>query len=406
MRKGKEKNISAGETVLWMVITAATVFVVTSFQYTRLSLGNDGKFQFNNSSIYSGDGFKKLEKVYSILEDEYLYEFDMKKLEEGAIRGMLDALDDPYTNYFSESEAKDFLSETEGEYEGVGIYIAIDTKMKLPIVLMPIKGSPADEEGVKAGDYIKEIDGKDVSGASIEEVAAAIKGKKGTSVVIKFIRYGDNNKSEILEKTLTRRKVDLNPFDYRVIDENIAYIAFTSFDEKAYKQFKNAIKEMKQTNEIKGLIVDLRNNSGGLLSTATEIIDEILPTGVITYTVDKNNNKEYLYSDSKTLDLPVVVIVNGNSASASEIMAGAIKDYEKGDVVGTTTYGKGLVQEFKSLRDGTYVKLTICEYFAPNGEKINELGVTPDYIVEMDDEVEEDLQLEKAIEVLKGKFVD
>ena len=158
---------------------------------------------------------------------------------------------------------------------------------------------------------------------------------------------------------------------------------------------------MKKTAEIKGLIIDIRNNTGGLLSTATAIIDEILPTGIITYTVDKNGKKEYIYSDSQTLDIPVVVVVNGNSASASEIMAGAIKDYEKGNVVGTTTYGKGLVQEFKSLRDGTYVKITIAEYFSPSGQKINELGVEPDYIVENDENTEEDLQLNKAIEVIK-----
>ncbi len=393
-----DKRVSAGETILWMVITAATVFVVTSFQYTKMTLGNDGGYDTN---LYSGDNFKKLEKVLSIVEQEFLYEYDMKTLEEGAIRGMLEALDDPYTSYFNKSETESFLMESEGEYEGVGIYMALDTSVGLPIVLLPIEGSPAEEAGILPGDYIMEVDGKDVTGASLEEISSIIKGKSGSTVKMKFVRYTNEDEYEEFEKILTRRKVEINSFDYEIFDNEIAYISFSSFDEKADKQFRDAIKEMKKTAEIKGLIIDIRNNTGGLLSTATAIIDEVLPTGIITYTVDKNGKKEYIYSDSQTLDIPVVVVVNGNSASASEIMAGAIKDYEKGNVVGTTTYGKGLVQEFKSLRDGTYVKITIAEYFSPSGQKINELGVEPDYIVENDENAEEDLQLNKAIEVIK-----
>lgn len=399
MKKDNEnRRVSAGETIIWMVITAATVFVVTSFQYTRMTLGNDGGY---DTELYSGDKFKKLEKVLSIVEKEFLFEYDMEKLEEGAIRGMLEALEDPYTNYFNVNETKEFLMETEGEYEGVGMYMALDTEAGLPIVLMPIDGSPAKEAGILPGDYITEINGKSVKGVSLEEVAGTIKGISGTTVTVKFLRYTSEIEYEEFEKILTRRKVELNSFDYEVIDENIAYISFNSFDEKADKQFNDAIKEMNKNSEIKGLIIDIRDNSGGLLSTATEIIDTVLPTGVITYTVDKNDKKEYIYSDSKSLGIPVVVIVNGNSASASEIMAGAIKNYEDGAVVGETTYGKGLVQEFKSLRDGTYVKITISEYFSPSGQKINKLGVEPDYVVENNKESKEDLQLDKAIEVIK-----
>lgn len=398
MKNNNDKRVSAGETILWMVITAATVFVVTSIQYTKMTLGNDGGYDPN---LYSGDNFKKLEKVLSIVEQEFLYEYDMKTLEEGAIRGMLEALDDPYTSYFNVSETEEFLMESEGEYEGVGIYLSLDTSVGLPIVLMPIEGSPADEAGVLPGDYIIELDGKDVTGASLEEIAASIKGISGTTVTMKFLRYTSETEYEEIERTMTRRKVEINSFDYEIIDNNIAYISFSSFDEKADKQFKDAMKEMNKQAEIEGLIIDIRGNTGGLLSTATEIIDEILPTGIITYTVDKNDKKEYIYSDSQTLDIPVVVVVNGHSASASEIMAGAIKDYEKGAVVGTTTYGKGLVQEFKSLKDGTYVKITIAEYFSPSGQKINELGVEPDYIIEEEENTEEDLQLKKAIEIVK-----
>ena len=402
MENNNKKRYSRGETILWMVITAATVFVATSFQYTRMTLGSENYTDNTSTTAISGDHFKKLEKVLSVIEKDFLFEYDMEKLEEGAIKGLVDALEDPYTEYFNTSESEEFLQETEGEYEGVGIYMALDTAKDMAIVLMPIPGSPAEEAGVLPGDYIVKVDDKDVKGVSTEEIAALIKGKKETTVIVTFRRYNEDGTYEELEKTLTRRKVDLNPFSSKIIEENVGYISFTSFDEKAYSDFKNAIQSMKKETELKGLIIDLRDNPGGLLSTAAKIIDEILPTGVITYTVDKNNNKEYVYSDSRTLDIPIVVIINENSASASEIMAAAIKDYSKGAVVGTTSFGKGLVQQLKSLKDGTYLKVTISEYFSPSGQKINELGVEPNYIIEESEDSNVDLQLDKAIEVMKG----
>ena len=397
MDNKSKKYFSKGETILWMVITAATVFVATSFQYTRMTLGTE---EYVESNI-SGDRFKKLEKVLSIIEDGYLFEYDMEKLEEGAIRGLVATLEDPYTDYFDKKETEQFLMETDGEYEGIGVYITYDTEKEMTLVILPIEGSPAEEAGVLPGDYIIEVDGKDMKGISIEEVSNTIMGQRDSNVKLKFRRYTkDGSSFEDFEKIITRRKVDLNPFSYKLLENGVGYIAFTSFDEKAYKDFKNAINEMKIMGNLKGLIIDLRDNYGGLLSAAEDIADDILPTGVITYTVDKKGNKEYIYSDSNTLNLPVVVMVNENSASASEIMAAAIKDYSKGAVVGTKSYGKGLVQVFKSLKDGTYLKMTISEYFSPSGQKINELGVEPDYIVENDENSKEDKQLEKAKEVI------
>ncbi len=389
-----KKRGSAGETILWMVITAATVFVVTSFQYTKLSLGK------NEYEVSKEARFKKLEKVMANIEDEFLFEYDETELEEAAIRGLLEGLEDPYTSYFNASETESFLTETEGEYEGVGMYLSVDTSKNLPIVLLPIKKSPAEEAGVLPGDYILELDGKDVTKASPEEVAALVKGKANSTVVIKFRRYTSETEFIEFEKTLTRRKVELNPFEYEVINENIAYIKFESFDEKTSENFKNAFNEMAKQNDIKGLIIDVRNNPGGLLTTASEIIDALLPNGVITYTVDNKGEKEYIYSDSRYLDIPIVVIANENSASASEIMAAAIQDYDNGCTVGKTTYGKGLVQKFKSLGDGTYIKITIAEYFSPKGSKINEIGVIPNYEIEDDQETQQDEQLEKAVEVI------
>ncbi len=397
MDNKNNKCFSRGETILWMVITAATVFVVTSFQYTRMTLGSEN---YVETSV-SGDSLKKLEKVLSIIEEGYLFEYDMEKLEEGAIRGMVAALEDPYTDYFDKNETEQFLMETDGEYEGIGVYITYDTVKELTVVILPIEGSPAEEAGILPGDYIIEVNDKDMKGVSTEEVSNAIMGERDSNVKLKFRRYNEDGTSfEEFEKTIIRRKVDLNPFSYEFLDNGVGYISFNSFDEKAYKDFKNAVNEMKIIGNLKGLIIDLRDNYGGLLSTAEDIIDEILPTGVITYTVDKKGNEEYIYSDSNTLNIPIVVIINENSASASEIMAAAIKDYSKGAVVGTRSYGKGLVQVFKSLRDGTYLKMTISEYFSPSGQKINELGVEPDYVIENDENSKEDKQLEKAKEVI------
>ena len=394
MKDSKQKRSSAGETMLWMMITAATVFVVTSFHYTKLTLGKD------EYDVPTEARFKKLEKVMAILENEYLHEYDEVDLEEGAIRGMLEALEDPYTSYFNETETEEFLTETEGEYEGVGMYLSVDIEKNLPIVLLPIKNSPAEEAGIKPGDYILEIDGKDVTSVSLEEVAAGVKGKAQSTVTIKFRRYTSETEYEEFEKVLTRRKVEMYPFEYEVLNDNIAYIKFESFDEKATDNFRKAYKEMSASNQIKGMIVDVRNNPGGLLSTAAEIIDELLPTGVITYTVDNKGEKEYIYSNSNEIGIPIVVLTNENAASASEIMAAAIQDSPNGCTVGTTTYGKGVVQKFKALGDGTYIKLTISEYFSPSGNKIDKIGVVPDYGVIDNEETETDEQLEKALEVI------
>lgn len=396
MQDSKKKS-SAGETMLWMVITAATVFVVTSFHYTKMTLGKE-EYQIAEEAR-----FKKLEKVMAIVEDEFLYEYSEEELEEAAIRGLLDSLEDPYTNYFNEKETETFLTETEGEYEGIGVYIAVDKEKNLPIILTPIKNSPAEEAGLIPGDYIIEIDGKNLENVSVEEVSASIKGMSNTTVTLKIRRYTEESnyeEFEEFEKIIPRRKVELYPFEYEILDGNIAYIKFNSFDEQAAKNFHDAYAEMSKQANIQGLVVDIRDNPGGLLTTAMEIIDELIPAGVITYTVDKNDNKEYVYSDSKEIEIPIVVLTNENSASAAEIMAAAIQDSAKGVVVGETTYGKGVVQKFKSLGDGTYIKLTISEYFSPNGNKINDIGVIPNYEIADDPETKVDEQLQKALEVI------
>lgn len=403
MEKEEKNKVSIGTTILWMVITAIMVCCIISIKNTKEMLTSEEYYDsIFGIKTYSGE-FEKLKKVMGIIESDYLKEYDVKKLEEGAIRGMLEALGDPYTSYFDKSETESFLTETEGDYEGVGMYISIDTKKDTVIVLSPIKGSPAEEAGVKPGDYITEINGVSVVGVSLEEVASRLKGITGSTVGVKFIRYNASGDAETIEKSLPRRKVELTSFESKIIENNIAYISFASFDENVTQKFNDACYELFQKKKAKGLILDLRDNPGGLLDVAVEVADKLLPTGKIVYTVDKNGKEEVKYSDSKHINVPIIVLVNKNSASASEILSAAIKDYG-GTIIGTTTYGKGLVQEFKNLRDGTYVKVTISEYFSPNGTKINETGVIPNIEVEQDENTEKDEQLERAVIEMKKQI--
>ena len=394
-----EKNNGFIKTAMTVVATAAIVFVATSSYYiNNVAMGKD-KISYE----YDGN-FTKLKNVLSLINKDFLFDdYTMEQLEDGAIRGMLDSLDDPYTSYFDADETESFLIETEGEYEGVGMYITFGTDIEWPMVLSPLKGSPAEEAGVKAGDYIYEIDGVEIdSEATLEEVAHLLKGESGTKVSVTFIRYDEEKKQEKYTVELERRKIEVSPFEYEAKDDNIGYIKFTSFDENVDTQFKKAYKELVNDKKVKGLIIDIRDNPGGLLTAALKIADTLVPNGIITYTVDKNGNKEVEYSDSNCSKVPVVILINENSASASEILAAAVKDHGVGKIVGKTSYGKGLVQEFVSLGDGTYVKLTIAEYFSPNGTKINKVGVVPD--VEIDDNADtpEDEQLNKALEVIKN----
>ncbi len=406
MNESVSKKYSGVELVAWMGIAAMVTFCIMSYRYTKIAMQSNNTNNYDYYYQSSGDtSFKKLKKVADVLENEYLYEYDMKTLEEGAIRGMLEALNEPYTSYFDTKETEAFLTETEGEYEGVGIYIAFDEEKNKGIVLLPIKGSPAAYAGVLPGDYILEVDGESVIGVPIDEISKKIKGKAETQIIIKFERLNkETNEYESFEKTMMRQKITISPFEHKVLENNIGYIAFESFDEKAEATFKKEYNELVKDKKVKGVIIDLRNNPGGLITAAEGITDRLLPTGVITYTLDKKGNKEYLYSDSERSEVPIVLIVNKNSASASEIMAAAVKDTGVGEIVGTTTYGKGLVQKFKSLGDETYIKLTISEYFSPNGTKINKTGVVPNYEVEDNENTEEDEQLQKAIEVIKSKF--
>ena len=408
------KKFGIWQVILIIFCTSIITYTITILKVNKDIYENDGYLPqlsdvFEKEDSNDENTFEKLSKVKAVLEKKYLRDFDDKTLVDGAINGMLEALDDPYTTYFNEEDAEQFLIETEGEYEGVGIYVSYDTNKKLVIVLTPIEGSPAAEAGLLPGDYIEFVDDKEVTSSTLEEVSDMLKGKANTKVKIGIVRYDEEGKITRLEKTLTRRKINIDPVVEKVYENNIGYIKLTSFDETTYDEFYDAYKDLIKKKNVEGLIIDLRNNPGGLLDVATGIADLLVPKGKIVYTVDKQGKQEIIYSNNKKIEIPLVVIINEGSASASEVLTGAIKDYGVGKIVGVNSYGKGVVQTLLGLKDGTYIKVTTNEYFSPNGNKIDGEGVSPDVEVKLPEgidsyynlEFDDDTQLQKAIEELK-----
>jgi len=397
-----------GESTLVVVII--TMITTMLFCYVIAKTVSFVKILNNDSEIeYAVNDFSKLEKVKNIIDSAYLREYDEEKLLDATISGMLEGLDDPYAAYYNKTAFQAFYTETEGEYEGIGIYVSYDDEKHMPIIITPIVDSPAAKAGILPGDYIEYVGDLQATTATYDELVEAIKGKVGTKVKIGLLRYKEDKSFEEIELEVERKKIDINPITEEVYEGNIGYIKMTSFDEVSYDEFKKKYEDLIKNKKVEGLIIDLRNNPGGILQVCTKITDLIVPQGKIVYTVDKAGREEAIYSDKKQIEVPLVVLVNEGSASASEVFTGAVKDYGVGKIVGTKTYGKGVVQTLKSLGDGTYIKLTTSEYFSPKGNKIDEVGIEPDVIVELPEDVdnyynlsyEEDLQLQKAIEEVK-----
>ena len=336
-----------------------------------------------------------LAKFKTIIDKEYLGEIKEEDLINGAVKGYIEALGDPYTEYLTEEEMNDLETYTSGNYVGIGVYIGANIEENKIVVISPIKDSPAEKAGIKAGDIILKVDDKAYEAKELTDASNNIKGKEGTKVKLEILR--DN---ETLNFEIERKVVKLQYISGTVIENDIGYIAITSFDEEAAKDFTNTYNELKEKN-IKSLIIDLRDNGGGVVDEALKITDMFLEKDkTMLITVDKNNNKKYSKTKSdKTIDIPVIILANDASASASEIFIGALKDNERAKVVGTTTFGKGLIQQLRKMQNGTGLKVTIAEYFTPNENPINKKGIEPDYKVEI--EGNKDTQLQKAIELLK-----
>lgn len=348
---------------------------------------------------------QKIGVLEEMIDDYYLEETDGAAMEEGLYRGLVAALGDPYSVYYSAEELVELQEKTAGIYYGIGARVSLDTDTGLAKIVGVISDAPAEEAGLMAGDLIYLVDGSSVQGMDLESIVAKVKGEEGTKVHLTVIREGAD---DYLEFDIERRKLDNDTVSYEMLEEGIGYIQIQEFDDVTVDQFADALATCKGSG-MKGLILDLRGNPGGNLSTVCEISRRILPKGLIVYTEDKyGKREEYTCDGEHPLGMPLVVLVDANSASASEILAGAIKDYGIGTLVGTTTFGKGIVQRILKLSDGSAVKLTVSKYYTPNGNNIHEIGIVPDIEVPFEagpyQEDGTDNQLNRAVEVLKEKM--
>jgi len=348
--------------------------------------------------------YNKLFDVEKILKNRYVDKVDFSALLEGAIKGMANSLEDPYTVYMNKKEFSEFMTQTTGTYGGIGIVVAVDKDDHI-VVVSPIKNTPGEKAGIKSGDIIIEVNNKKVSGKNLDEAVALMRGPEGTKVTLTIMREG-----KTFTKTIKREIIKLETVYDEMLPNKIGYIKITMFDQNTAKDFKAALDRLKSEG-MRGLILDLRDNPGGLLEETIDISNLILPKGVVVTTKGRVDNKEY-YSKGPGLGLPLAVLVNKGSASASEILAGAIKDRKVGVLVGTTTFGKGLVQTIVDFGDGTGLKYTIARYYTPNGTNIQGKGIEPNYVVELPEnytlqdtpDLKGDIQLIKAFEIVKSEI--
>ena len=403
----EKKRFKTYKVIMLVVLVAFITFLITSIgMYQYFTKNDKGKYLLFSSSTNSSkneDIASELNKYKSIIDKYYLGDIDEEKLKEGAIKGYFDALDDPYTEYISKEDMEDYLEDTKGNFVGIGIYMVKDETTNKIQVLAPIKNSPAEKAGILPGDLILAVDGTEYSADDMTVASNTIKGEEGSSVKLQILRN-----SETIEFEVKREKIIVNPVDGKVIKNNIGYIEFTSFDENTAEEFKTKFEEL-QKQGIKSLIIDLRNNGGGIVDEALKIADYIADKdSVLLYEVDKNNNEKVEKAEKNPIiNMPIIILTNGNTASSSEILAGALKDLGKAKIVGTKTYGKGVIQQLLTLPNGSGVKITAEEYLTPNKTKINKIGIQPDEEVELPDTAknklvlsdEEDTQLQKAIEM-------
>ncbi len=360
------------------------------------------------TSVY--EDYSKVIGVENFIKDNYLKDVDDEQLIDGQLKGLLQSLEDPYSVYMTKDEFASVMEETSGLFGGIGVVVT-PGEDNLITVVSPIKGTPGEKAGIKSGDKIIKVNGKEFIAEDMDKAVKLMRGEPGTKVVITVMRENKEGINKTIDLEIKREEIRVETVEAEKIDENIGYIKITSFDELTYKDFKKELDNLEVQN-IQGLVIDLRNNPGGLLGVTAEIADELLGKVDIVYTESKDGKREYLKSDKAMVDYPLAILVNGGSASASEILAGAIKDNKRGTIIGTRSFGKGVVQRLQDLPDGSGLKLTTSEYFTPNGINIHGVGIEPDIVIELPEEIEEigvnnieeDKQLKEAIKTVKSKI--
>ncbi len=404
-----KKKYKVYRTIMLIVLVVFITFMVTSIGFYQYFVKGKSlnKYLSLTTSDSSKDISQTLDTYKSLIQKYYLGDVDEDKLKEGAIKGYIDGIGDQYTEYISKDDMKEYMEDTKGNFVGIGIYMVKDEKTNKIKILSPIKDSPAQKAGIQPGDLILSVDGEEYTGDDLTVISTKIKGEAGSTVKLQVLR--DNQK---IDFEIKRENIVVNPVEGEVLSDNIGYIEFSSFDENTAEEFKTKFEELKSKG-ITSLIIDLRNNGGGIVDQALKIADYIADKGsTLLYEVDKNNKEDVEKSENDPIiNMPIIILTNGNTASSSEILSGALKDLGKAKIVGTKTYGKGVIQQILTLPDGSGLKITTEKYLTPNRTEINKIGIEPDEKVELSSDIKnvlnidknQDTQLQKAIEMLKTK---
>lgn len=374
------KRHSFAKGVVTGILSASFLFLVLVgvglfYLQGTVSIGGGGSGSGKAENILTRSVRSKITELSDLIQKGYYQDVDTKALEEGIYKGMFESLDDPYSAYYTPEEYEDMMIAAGAQYYGIGAVLQQNTKTMQVHIVKIYDGTPAQEAGLKADDVIVKVEEINARSMELSQLVTHIRGKEGSSVHLVVSREGEK---EQLEFDVERRKVDIPTVASRMLSDQIGMVEISEFGEATAKDFKKAIRELKAEGMEK-MIVDLRDNPGGMLDSVTEILDEILPEGLIVYTEDKYGTRQEIKSDAQHyLDMPMAVLINGNSASSSEIFAGAIRDYDYGTLIGTVTFGKGIVQSVRPLPDKSAVKLTTAKYFTPKGENIHGTGIEPD----------------------------
>ena len=400
------------------ILTIVAVVLVTAF--LTLTLGNVFLVGIGQKVVLSKeaytemknmhDKYAKQESVMEIAKQDFLYDADESKMLEGALEGTLKALGDPYTQFMSKEEFSALMQDTEGTYEGIGVYVTASDDNKI-LIVSPIEDTPAEKAGLKTGDKIVRINGTEYTADKMDQAVNIMKGEPGTSITLTIQRENADGNHDVSDVIVNREKIKIKTVKPSMLEDEIGYIRITTFDMQTAEDFKAAYKDLKDQG-MKSLVIDLRYNPGGIIDGTVDISDMFLGEGTVTYTKTKSGEVEYFKSDANAEDIPIALLINEGSASASEIMAGAMKDTGRATLIGTKTFGKGIVQRVQRFgNDGEGIKMTVSEYFTPNGINIHGIGIEPDIEIVLPEDApgygyefyDTDSQLQKAVEVLKDK---
>lgn len=395
------RKISLGAALAFVIIAAAVAVCITM-------LVSRDTFNRKISNVEQQEQmYQKIQKIDQVVSDNSLYDVDSETLLNAIGQGVVSGIGDPYAEYYSSSEYQKLLDEQSGDAVGIGVLLQEDSSGDYAAVVQVYPDSPAESAGLQPGDLILEVDGSSVRGMELEEVSDALIGEKGTAVSLVYRRNGSDSTAEI-----TRRQYSQSSVTYQVVDGDIGYLRISSFEENTPSQLNDALNNL-QAQQVRGLVLDVRDNAGGDTGSCTECLDQLLPEGVLGYTRTGSNQRQILAtSDDSEIDLPMAVLVNENTSSMAELFAAAIRDYDKGDLVGTTTYGKGVLQTLYPLDDGSAVRITTAYFDPPASENFDGVGLTPDYEVSLGRDqlatmgsMDGDDQLEKAVSVLRSSWL-